>query len=54
MDPASHHQPLNTALVQKIEQCRRLAGQITDPMTSRRLLDLADEYVQHIKHSSEK
>jgi hypothetical protein len=38
----------------KIEQCRRLAGQITDPTTSRRLLDLADEYVQYIKHSSEK
>ena len=54
MDPASHHHPLNTALVEKIEQCRRLAGQITDPMTSRRLLDLADEYVQHIKQSSEK
>jgi hypothetical protein len=54
MEPASHHQLLNTALVEKIEQCRRLASQITDPTTSRRLLDLADEYVQHIKHSSEK
>jgi len=54
MDPASHHHPLNAALVEKIEQCRRLAGQITDPTTSRRLLDLADEYVQHIKYSSEK
>jgi hypothetical protein len=54
MDTASHHHPLNTALVEKIEQCRRLAGQITDPTTSRRRLDLADEYVQYIKHSSEK
>jgi len=54
MDPALHHQPLHTALVEKIDQCRRLAGQITDPVTSRRLLDLAEEYVQHIKHSSEK
>ena len=54
MDTASHHHPLNTALVEKIEQRRRLAGQITDPTTSRRLLDLADEYVQYIKHSSEK
>jgi hypothetical protein len=54
MEPASHHQPLHTALVVKIEQCRRLAGQITDPTTSRRLLDLADEYVQHIKSRSEK
>jgi hypothetical protein len=54
MDTASHHHPLNTALVEKIEQCRRLAGQITDPTTSRRLLDLADEYVQYIKHSSKK
>jgi hypothetical protein len=54
MDTASHHHPLNTALVEKIEQCRRLADQITDPTTSRRLLDLADEYVPYIKHSSEK
>jgi hypothetical protein len=54
MDMASHHHPLDTALVQKIEQCRRLAAQIPDTKTSRRLLELADEYVQHIKHSSEK
>jgi hypothetical protein len=49
-----HHHPLNTALVEKIEQCRRLAGQITDTTTSRRLLELANEYVQHIKDTSEK
>jgi len=54
MDTASHHHPLNTALVEKIEQCRRLAGQISDPTTSRRLLELANEYVHHIKGNPEK
>ena len=54
MDAASNNHSLNTALVEKIEQCRRLAGQITDPTTSRRLLDLANEYVQHIKANPEK
>jgi hypothetical protein len=43
-----------TALLEKIEQCRRLAAQITDPRTSRRLLELAEEYVQHIKDNSKK
>jgi hypothetical protein len=54
MDAASNHHSLDTALVAKIEQCRRVAGQITDPTTSRRLPGLANEYVQHIKANSEK
>ena len=54
MDAASQDHRLNTALVEKIEQCRRLAGQVNDPTTSRRLLELAGEYVQHIKANSEK
>jgi hypothetical protein len=39
---------------EKIEQCRRLARQITDPTTSCRLFELANEYVQHIRENSEK
>jgi hypothetical protein len=54
MDSASPHHSLDMALVEKIEQCRRLAGQISDPTTSSRLLELAQEYVQHIKDNPEK
>jgi hypothetical protein len=54
MDAASHHHSLDAALIAEIEQCRRLASQITDPTTSRRLLDLANEYAQLIKANPEK
>jgi hypothetical protein len=53
MDAASHHHSLDAALIAKIEQCRRLAAEINDRTTSRRLLELADEYVQHLKCKSE-
>ncbi len=52
MDTQPHD--MNTALVLKVEQCRRLARQVSDPTVSRRLFDLADEYVQHIKINSAK
>jgi hypothetical protein len=38
-----------TALLAKVEQCRRLAAGIRDPVTAGRLRDLADEYMKHIK-----
>jgi hypothetical protein len=44
MDSASHRQDLNVSLVAKIEQCRRLAFQVDDPLTTERLLDLVAEY----------
>ncbi|WP_256467679.1 hypothetical protein [Bradyrhizobium sp. 17] len=36
-------------MLAKVEQCRRLARQIGDHVTAKRLLDLADEYIQQIK-----
>ncbi|MDI4232378.1 hypothetical protein OZ411_06050 [Bradyrhizobium sp. Arg237L] len=43
---------LQTNLLAKVEQCRRLAREITDPLTSNRLLELADEYIWQIKNGS--
>jgi hypothetical protein len=40
---------LQLQLLAKVEQCRRLARQITDQSTAQRLLDLANEYVLQIK-----
>jgi hypothetical protein len=40
---------LQFALVAKVEQCRRLARQVDDPIIAQRLLALADEYVRQIK-----
>jgi hypothetical protein len=45
------HPQLPFQLLAKVEQCRRLARQITDQGTAQRLLDLANEYVQQIKDS---
>jgi len=43
---------LEVQLLAKVEQCRRLARQVTDPLTARRLLDLAEEYVSRIRNTS--
>jgi hypothetical protein len=42
-----------TVLLAKVEQCRRLAAEIRDPVTAARLRDLADEYIEHIKIGTE-
>jgi hypothetical protein len=43
---------MQTALLAKVAQCRRLADQIDDPATAQRLRDLAAEYLQHIRNTS--
>ena len=40
---------LQLALLAKVEQCRRLASRINDPVAKQRLLDLADEYLRQIE-----
>jgi len=44
---------LQFALIAKVEQCRRLARQIHDPVIAQRLLALADQYVGQIKTESD-
>ena len=44
---------LQLNLLAKVEQCRRLAREISDPATAKLLLDLAEQYVRRIKTGSD-
>jgi hypothetical protein len=44
---------LQFQLLARVEQCRRLARQISDQGTAQSLLDLANEYIEQIKRISE-
>ncbi|MCS3503737.1 hypothetical protein JEY40_17625 [Bradyrhizobium japonicum] len=43
---------MRAAIIAKVEQCRRLANQVDDPVTAQRRGDLAAKYIHQIKSAA--